>query len=140
MVYHKSSLNCSSSEEIYREPRTNGNTITCNSKYLFFDNEGKGYLYNEEFEQIITVRDFDFNEVDTFKLPQEKGDVYDFFTAQDDEYFLLETKDENGERMLSIADKSQIGSLNGNTIEYTELCKLDWYKNPDNPYVYTVEE
>ncbi len=141
VTYYKSPLDCSEKNEFFVTQFETSNNLTADSNYMYFDNNVLKYANpdSEDFEQIITVRDFDNNEVDTFKLPQEKGDSFNYFTAQDDEYFLLEKMVENKQRILCIADKSQIGSFNGKTIEYTELCKLDWYENEQNPYVYTME-
>ena len=141
VTYYKSPLDCSEKNEFFVDEFNNRINLTSDGNYMYLDNCHLKYASpdSEDFEQVITVRDFDNNEIDTFKLPQEKGDSFNYFTAQDDEYFLLEKMNEKNERILCIADKSQIGSLNGKTIECTELCKLDWYENEQNPYVYTVE-
>lgn len=139
-VYYGVSQDLSSSSEIYKTTNDDLNTLLCDGKYFFSDNRDKKYIGDtENFEQLITVYDLNFNKVDSFKLPQKKGDVFNYFTAQDNDYFLLDTIKDDGERMLVIADKSQIGSINGKTIEYKELCKLNWCKNKSNPYI-TYEE
>ncbi len=138
-VFLKSELDGSDAEEFYREKKSLYRILSCDGNYFYFDNAFSMYNNLENQKQTIYVYDRNMNEIDSFMLPETNNAFCDFFNPQDDEYFLLEKMVENNERILCIADKSQIGSLNGKTIECTELCKLDWYENEQNPYVYTVE-
>ena len=49
-----------------------------------------------------------------------------FFAPQDENCFLFECFNEKDEHCLVMADKSQIGTIGGNTIKFKELCKLKW--------------
>ena len=72
--------------------------------------------------------------VDTFMLPEMDTNTYNFFTPQDEEYFLLENYNDAGEHLLVMADKSQIGSIKGKMIKYKELCSLDCDNIEANQY------
>ena len=73
-------------------------------------------------------------EIDTFKLPNVDTETYNFFAPQDENCFLFEYFNEKDERCLVMADKSQIGTIGGNTIKFKELCKLKWADDKNNNY------
>lgn len=77
-------------------------------------------------KQIITVYDLNMNEIDSYVPPEFENIVCNYINPQDNEYFIFESVDDNGERILAMADKSQLGSIGGETIKFTELCKLKW--------------
>lgn len=132
--YYISELDGSNYEEMFEEEQKTAKRMISDGKYIYTDNRvlvAKGI----DKEQIIEVYDLDLNFVDSFKLPESEMKVVNSFNAHDNEYFLLESLDSNNERILVMADKSQIGSIGGEVIEYTPVCKLDWHKNQSSAYV-----
>ncbi|MCQ2515137.1 MAG: hypothetical protein MJ089_08660, partial [Ruminococcus sp.] len=136
-------------ENIYFKCDLRGNIIEkmfqiSQDDFLFYSTDGK-YIYGDNRTQIIkgksqqqtiTVYDLDMNEIDSFVLPKFIEKVCNYINPQDNDYFIFESVNENKERTLVMADKSQIGSIGGKTIECTELCKLKWKEeDEDKPYV-----
>ena len=112
------------------------NSFTNDGTYLYLDNAM--YAAKNKEQQTMTVLDNQFNEIDKFRLPQIDVMVYNFFAPQDEEFFIFECfNNENDEHVIVMADKSQIGSINGEVIEYTELCKLKWATKNSNGIYYT---
>lgn len=128
-------LDGKNSKEFISQEQIGINSLTNDGSYFYLDNVV--YAAQNEEAQIITVLDNQLNEIDTFKLPQLDLIVYNFFAPQDEDFFIFECFNENDEHVIVMADKSQIGSINGDVIEYTELCKLKWAKNNSNGIYYT---
>lgn len=122
-------------KEFITEKQIGVNSFTNDGSYLYLDNAM--YAAQNEETQTITVLDNQLNEIDKFRLPQIDMIVYNFFAPQDEEFFIFECFNENDEHIIVMADKSQIGSINGDVIEYTELCKLKWVQNNSNGIYYT---
>ena len=132
--YFEGELDGKNYKELFEEERKTAKHMVSDGKYIYADNRvqvAKGI----DKEQIIEVYDLDMNYIDSFKLPLNEEKVINSFNAHDSEFFLLESVDSNNERILVLADKSQIGSIDGEVIEYTPLCKLDWYKSQNSAYV-----
>lgn len=134
--YEIANLNGSGGDTLLTQNDEEKKTFTSDGVYYYLDNKAKAAA-DSDIEQVITVLDSALNEVDTFKLPAMDLVVYNFFAPQDNECFIFESFNEKGEHVLVMADKSQIGSINGDVIEYTELCKLKWAKNNSNGIYYT---
>ena len=129
-VYYKSNLDGSDLQTLTGE---NFNKVHnyYDGKYYYRDNEVEAFKNNED--QIIEVYDDNSKKIDSFKIKEGKG-TKPFF-AQDEDYFIFLDKDENGDEELVLADKSQIGNINGGVIEWKSLCKYMWYEVPDVSYI-----
>lgn len=134
--YEIADLDGGNSKPYFTQNTNEKTSMTSDGTYLYKDNQAIA-LKTDDGEQIITVMDKDLNEIDTFRLPQLDMKIYSFFAPQDEEFFIFECFNENDEHIIVMADKSQIGSINGEVIEYTELCKLKWAKNNSNGIYYT---
>lgn len=134
LTYYISDLNGDNMEVLSGECFANTSNYS-DGKYFYNDNQSEAYKNNVA--HIITVYDKDSNKVDSFKLKEGKG-ITEFF-PQDEDYFIFTAKDENGEEQLVMADKSQIGNINGGVIEYKTLCKLNWYEVTNSPYIVVKE-
>ena len=135
-VYESIDLNGTNGKEFYYEKRSDVRALSTDNKYFYFDNLSKT-VRDSSITQMITVTDKDCNLVDTFKLPPLDVRTYNFFVPQDEDFFIFECFNENDEHVIVMADKSQIGSINGEVIEYTELCKLKWAQGNSNGIYYT---
>lgn len=135
-VYQIADLNGKNSEQLFTQNEADKTSVTFDGTYYYSDNHSQTNS-NSDVEQVITVFDTEFNEIDTFRLPQLDMKVYSFFAPQDEDFFIFECFNENDEHVIVMADKSQIGSINGDVIEYTELCKLKWVQNNSNGIYYT---
>ena len=133
-VYYKSNLDGSNRQVITGENFDKVHNYS-DGKYFYQDNQYEAYKKN--LDHVITVYDKDSNKVDSFKLKEGKG-IQDFY-AQDEDYFISIAKDENGERQLVMADKSQIGNINGGVIEWKSLCKYMWFVVDNSPYIVVKE-
>ena len=102
-------------------------------KYIYGDNCVQVTRKDAE-KQIITVYDLNMNEIDSYVPPEFENKVCNNINPQDNEYFIFESVDDNGERILAMADKSQLGSIGGETIKFTKLCKLKWAEKKDSNY------
>ena len=134
--YEIADLDGSNSKPFFTQQNNEKTSMTGDGTYLYKDNQAVA-MRSGDGEQIITVMDKDLNEIDTFRLPQLDMKVYSFFAPQDEDFFIFECFNENDEHIIVMADKSQIGSINGEVIEYTELCKLKWAQNNSNGIYYT---
>lgn len=132
-IYEIANLDGSDGDVLFTQDEKSKTSFLCDDTYYYLDNAGKVNL-DSDVEQVIEVFDKELNEIDTFKLPPMDLVVYNFFAPQDNEYFIFESFNEKGEHILVMADKSQIGSIGGKTIKYTELCKLKWKKDKANEY------
>ncbi len=132
-VYVQADLDGSNSKKILTQKVKEIQSITGDGTYYYFDNSFQVAKGSSK-EQKITVCDKNLKEIDTFKLPNMDTETYNFFAPQDEKYFLLEYFNEKDEHYLVMADKSQIGTIGGKTIEYKELCKLKWANNQNNNY------
>ena len=110
--------------------------ISSDGMYLYYVDKAKSL--SSESAPMITPYDLNMKQVDTFKLAEKGNDK--LFSPQDERFFVYINKDENGENQLVLADKSQIGNVNGGVIEYKTLCKLNWYEVPDVPYIVSSGE
>lgn len=128
VTYEKRDLNGENPTDFFTQKESEIQTISSDGKYIYLDNRVQ-MLLNGVKEQVITIYDLNMEQVDSFTFTGIGNGVCNFFNPQDNEYFLLESTDDDGNRILVMADKSQIGSIGGKTIEYTELCKLDWNEN-----------
>lgn len=131
--YEIADLNGSGRDTLLTQNEEEKKTFTGDGIYYYLDNKAKAAT-DSDVEQVVTVLDSELNEVDTFKLPAMDLVVYNFFAPQDNECFVFESFNKKGEHILVMADKSQIGSIGGKTIKYTELCKLKWKKDKANEY------
>lgn len=129
VTYEKRDLDGENPTDFFTQKESEMQTIFSDGKYIYLDNRVQMVL-NGVKEQVITIYDKNMKQVDSFTFAGMGKETCNFFNPQDNEYFLLESEDEDGNRILVMADKSQIGSIGGKTLEYTELCKLDWNENP----------
>ena len=134
-IFEITDLDGKNGKQFLTNEQIGDNSFTNDGTYLYLDNAM--YAAQNKEQQTITVLDNQFNEIDKFRLPQIDMVVYNFFAPQDEEFFIFECFNENAEHIIVMADKSQIGSINGEVIEYTELCKLKWAKNNSNGIYYT---
>ena len=118
-------------EEFFIKDHSDILTYSTDGKYIYADN-GVGVIIDKSEQQIIKVYDLNMNEIDSYVPPKVKAAAHTWLSPQDNEYLIFESVNNDGERILVMADKSQIGSLNGEPIEYTELCKLDWAEKEYN--------
>lgn len=132
-VYVKTDLQGKNGEKVFTQSKNEISSITSDGTYYYFDNAYQVYK-NPDIKQTITVYDENMQVVDTFMLPEMDTNTYNFFTPQDEEYFLLENYNDAGEHLLVMADKSQIGSIKGKMIKYKELCSLDCDNIEANQY------
>lgn len=95
--------------------------------------DGKYYYHSDSAEtpkngkqQVVQVCDQNGNKVDSFMFSDKTG-VAKTCLPQDNEYYITVLQDENGDNALYMADKSQIGSMNGGVLKFTKLCKDRWY-------------
>ena len=130
-TYYKTDADGNNPEKFLEMTDDEIETVWFDGKYYYFNNL---YSAGSGTPQVITVYDKDLNKVDSFKLPKLDLDTCTFFTAQDENYFLFEYFNDNDEHMLVMADKSQIGSIGGETIKFTELCKLKWAEKKNSNY------
>jgi hypothetical protein len=131
-VYFRTDLEGNEEEKILTQAKSEVTSLTSDGTYYYCDN-GNQANKKSKTEQKIVVYDKDMKVVDTFKLPEMDTDTYNFFTPQDENYFLFESYS-NGNHTLVLADKSQIGKINGETIECSELCSLDYGNVKANQY------
>ena len=134
-IYRTVDLNGENPKAFFTQSGAEKSSVTFDGKYLYFDNQAQ-VKTDSDVEQSITVFDWELNEVDSFKLPPIDLMVYSFFAPQDEDFFIFECFNENYEHIIVMADKSQIGSINGEVIEYTELCRLKWAQNNSNGIYY----
>ena len=132
-IYVKTDLQGKNGEKVFTQSKNEISSITSDGTYYYFDNAYQVYK-NPDIKQTITVYDENMQVVDTFMLPEMDTNTYNFFTPQDEEYFLLENYNDAGEHFLVMADKSQIGSIKGKMIKYKELCSLDCDNIEANQY------
>ena len=118
-------------KNIFSQKSNEIQSITGDGTYYYFDNSFQVENGSSK-EQKITVCDENLKEIDTFKLPNMDTKTYNFFAPQDENCFLFECFNEKDERCLVMADKSQIGTIGGNTIKFKELCKLKWADDKNN--------
>lgn len=128
LIYETRDLNGENPTELFTKNENEIQTVSSDGKYIYLDNRIQMNI-NGVKDQVITIYDLNMKEVDSFTFTGMGKETCNFFNPQDNEYFLLESKDDEGNRILIMADKSQIGSIGGKNLEYTELCKLDWNKN-----------
>lgn len=128
VTYEIRKLDGENSTDLFTKKEDEIQTISSDGKYIYSDNRMQVAVSGAK-EQIITIYDLNMEQVDSFTFTGIGKGVCNFFNPQDNEFFLLESMDNGGNRILVMADKSQIGSISGKTIEYTELCKLDWNEN-----------
>lgn len=95
--------------------------------------DGKYYYHSDSAEtpkngkqQVVQVYDQKGSKVDSFMFSDKTG-VAKTCLPQDNEYYITVLQDENGDNALYMADKSQIGSMNGGVLKFTKLCKDRWY-------------
>lgn len=129
-------LDGSNGHVLFTQDVNSKQSFTFDGTYYYFDNKSKA-AKNEGVEQVITVTNSNLEQIDTFRLPQIDLKVYNFFAPQDEDFFIFECFNENDEHVIVMADKSQIGSINGEVIQYTELCKLKWATKNSNGIYYT---
>lgn len=134
-IFEITDLDGKNGKEFITEEQIGVKSFTNDGSYLYLDNAM--YAAQNKEPQTITVLDNQFNEIDKFRLPQIDMIVYNFFAPQDEDFFIFECFNENDEHIIVMADKSQIGSINGDVIEYTELCKLKWATKNSNGIYYT---
>ncbi len=134
-VFEITDLDGKNGKQFLNNEQIGDNSFTNDGTYLYLDNVAQAAKTKSE--QIIIVLDNNLNQVDTFKLPQIDVMVYNFFAPQDEEFFIFECFNEDDEHIIVMADKSQIGSINGEVIQYTELCKLKWATKNSNGIYYT---
>ena len=132
-VYVKADLDGNNGKIILTQKSDEIQSVTSDGTYYYFDNSYQ-VTKGSSTEQKITVCDENLKEIDTFKLPNMDTETYSFFAPQDENCFLLEYFNENNEHMLVMADKSQLGSIGGETIKFTELCKLKWAEKKNSNY------
>ena len=132
-VYVKADLEGNNCKNIFSQKSNEIQSITGDGTYYYFDNSFQ-VANGSSKEQKITVCDENLKEIDTFKLPNVDTETYNFFAPQDENCFLFEYFNEKDERCLVMADKSQIGTIGGNTIKFKELCKLKWADDKNNNY------
>lgn len=130
-VYVKADLEGNNCKNIFSQKSNEIQSITGDGTYYYFDNSFQ-VANGSSKEQKITVCDENLKEIDTFKLPNMDTKTYNFFAPQDENCFLFECFNEKDERCLVMADKSQIGTIGGNTIKFKELCKLKWADDKNN--------
>ncbi len=135
ITYYISELNGDNMEILSGEGFEKTHTYS-DGKYFYYDNENEAY--KNSLDHVITVYDKDSNKIDSFKLKEGKGTT--LFYAQDEDYFIFTAKDENGEKQLVMADKSQIGTINGGVIEHKTLCKYKWFVPENSPYIVVEED
>ncbi|MCH5296135.1 MAG: hypothetical protein J1E85_00530 [Ruminococcus sp.] len=128
VIYEKRDLDGENPTDVFTKKESETQTISSDGRYIYLDNRVQ-MVSNGAKEQVITIYDLNMKQVDSFTFTGMGKEICNFFNPQDNEYFLLESNDDEGNRILVMADKSQIGSIGGKTLEYTELCKLDWNKN-----------
>lgn len=134
-IFEITDLDGKNGKQFLTNEQIGDNSFTNDGTYLYLDNAM--YAAKNKEQQTITVLDNQFNEIDTFRLPQIDLKVYNFFAPQDEDFFIFECFNENDEHIIVMADKSQIGSINGEVIQYTELCKLKWATKNSNGIYYT---
>ena len=133
--YYTAELDGSNPQRLEGE-RFNKHFTKSDGNYFYHINEVK----NTENKNVtsITAYDQENKKVDSFKLAEKGKDK--LFSPQDESFFIYVNKDENGENQLVLADKSQIGNINGGVIEYKTLCKLNWYEVTNSPYIVSSGE
>ena len=131
--YQKRDLNGEKPTELFSINQNEVQTFSSDGRYIYWDNNSESVVGKAD-KQIIKIYDLNMNQVDSFTFEGIGNGHCNFFNPQDNEYFLLESTDDDGNRILVMADKSQIGSIGGKTIKYTELCKLDWAKDKEKYY------
>ena len=124
-VYLKCDLNGNIIEEFFRIAHNENLFYSTDGKYIYADNRVRVAKGIDE-QQIIKIYDLKMNEIDSYIPPEFESTACNFLNPQDNEYFIFESVDDSGKRILVMSDKSQIGSINGESIEYTKLCKLKW--------------
>lgn len=129
--YYKTDLLGKNGKKVLTEKESEITSITSDGTYFYFDNANQ-VVKKPSKKQIITVRDENMKVVDTFMLPD--GKLNYSFTPQDEKYFLFGKYNDDGKCVLVLADKSQIGSINGKAIKYKELCNLDVGNEKANQY------
>ena len=130
-VYLRGNLDGTGFRECYR--RSEISTAYCDGNYYYFS-DAITHAGDENYIPNITVLDLDMNEVDSFKLPEGSW----WFNAQSTDCFIMKAVDKNNRPILVYADKGQLGSCKGKTIEYKTLCNMDFNTNTDN-YYYEAE-
>ncbi|MDD6646025.1 MAG: hypothetical protein PUE67_08260, partial [Oscillospiraceae bacterium] len=119
LVYIRGNLDGTEFKEYYR--RSKITTTYCDGNYYYLS-DAVTHAGDEDYIPNITVLDLDMNEVDTFKLPQGSW----WFNAQGTDCFIMKAVDKNNSPVLIYADKGQLGSCKGKTIEYKTLCNMDF--------------
>ena len=132
-VYLKCDLDGNVKESFFTIAHKDNLRYSTDGKYIYGDNCVQVTRKDAE-KQIITVYDLNMNEIDSYVPPEFENIVCNYINPQDNEYFIFESVDDNGERILAMADKSQLGSIGGETIKFTELCKLKWAEKKDSNY------
>lgn len=131
--YYKADLEGNNPKKILTQSHNKMTTISSDGTYYYSDNAIQVEKKLTKV-QIITVYDKNMKEIDTFQLPKQISDVYYSFTPQDENCFLLTKYEGDKNYTLVMADKSQIGSINGDTIKYKEISKLNYGKIKNNQY------
>lgn len=132
-VYLKCDLDGNVKESFFTIAHKDNLRYSTDGKYIYGDNCVQVTRKDAE-KQIITVYDLNMNEIDSYVPPEFENIVCNYINPQDNEYFIFESVDDNGERILAMADKSQLGSIGGETIKFTKLCKLKWAEKKDSNY------
>lgn len=132
-VYLKCDLDGNVKESFFTIAHKDNLRYSTDGKYIYGDNCVQVTRKDAE-KQIITVYDLNMNEIDSYAPPEFENIVCNNINPQDNEYFIFESVDDNGERILAMADKSQLGSIGGETIKFTELCKLKWAEKKNSNY------
>ena len=125
-VYVKADLEGNNCKNIFSQKSNEIQSITGDGTYYYFDNSFQVENGSSK-EQKITVCDENLKEIDTFKLPNMDTKTYNFFAPQDENCFLFECFNEKDERCLVMADKSQIGTIGGNTIKIQRTVQTATY-------------
>lgn len=132
-IYYKADLEGNNPKKILTQSHNKMTTISSDGTYYYSDNAIQVEKKLTKV-QIITVYDKNMKEIDTFQLPKQNSNVYYSFTPQDENNFIFTKYDGKQGYDLVLADKSQLGSINGKLINIKDIGHLNYGKSKENQY------
>lgn len=97
-----------------------GSTLLSDPNYLYLSNT-QIHLEHPEIEEVYKVYDWNYNLVDTYRMP-DIGYPYGVSAGGENFQYQLYTGNEEDEWGLLIFDKKQIGSIQGGFCPYNVIC------------------